>query len=98
MRVARTKTTDQIVKDVKEHIKYFKSVSRSIAKKPPRGRVKDSVRKALTQGFSVHRKAKALDSSRKKLATLEARLAKRVQKMKRKSWGKVKKRRKRGKR
>jgi len=98
MRVARTKTIDRIAEDAKEHVKYFKSVRKSIAKKAPRGRVKESVRKALAQSLNVHRKAKALDDSRKKLATLEARLAKRVQKMKRKSWGKVKKRRKRGKR
>jgi len=95
MRVKRTKTIERIVEDVKSHVKYFESVRRSIAKKPPRGRVKESIEKSLKHGKGLHRKAKALDSQRKKLATLEARLAKRVQKMKRKSWGKIKKRRKR---
>lgn len=95
MRVKRTKPIEKIAKDVKSHLKYFESVRRTIVKKPPRGRVKESVEKSLKDGKDLHKKAKALDSKRKKLATLEARLAKRVQKMKKKSWGKVKKRRKR---
>jgi len=96
VRVKRTKTLERIAEDVKNHVKYLKSVKKRIDRKPPRGRVKESVNKALAHGLNIHKKAKALDSSRKKLATLEARLAKRVQKMKGKGWGKVKKLRRRG--
>lgn len=94
MRVKRTKAVDGIVKDLQEHVRYLRSVGKSIAKKPPRGRVKQSVEMRLAQSLELHKEAKALASSRRKLATREARIAKRIREMKRKPWGKVKKRRK----
>lgn len=95
MRVKRSKKAEEILEDVKEHFRYFKAVRRSVAKKPPRGRVKESIRNSLAESKRLNRQLRALISSRKKLETLEARLATRVRRMKRKSWGKVKKRRRR---
>ncbi len=95
MRVKRSKKAEEILTDLNEHLKYFKAVRKYIAKRPPRGRVKESVRKSLSEGKRLRRQVKALISSRKKLETLEARLASRVRGMKRKPWGKIKKRRRR---
>ena len=91
MRVSRKKPIERISKALQKHIKYLRSLRRAVAKKSPRGRVRDSVEKALTRSLKLQEQVKALASQRGKLETREARIAKRIRQMKSKSWGKIKK-------